>query len=151
MLPDVGVASLKQLGVNPSARSKHGGARTGRGRDSAVTRPGVAGPALPRRPDPRVEIEQEGRSRAGREGLGWSTQAAESGVRAGRDGEEQKDEERGGPAPRLESGEGERAGGEVGVVVPPRVWREERSQEIKRVRVRGSKGRRANPVGRRRA
>ena len=32
----------------------------------------------------RVEIGQEGRSRAGREGLGWSTQAAESGVRAGR-------------------------------------------------------------------
>ena len=39
-------------------------------------------------------------------------------------GEEQKDEARGGPAPSLESGEGERAGGEVVVVVPPRVWRE---------------------------
>ncbi|KAM7238659.1 hypothetical protein CapIbe_010179 [Capra ibex] len=57
--PDVGVASLKLLGFNPSALSKHGGAGTGRGRDSAVTRPGVAGPALPWRPDPRVEIGQK--------------------------------------------------------------------------------------------
>lgn len=56
--------------------------------------------------------------------MGRSTQAVESGVRAGRDGEERKDEGRDGPASSLESGEGERAGGEVVVIVPPRVWRE---------------------------
>ena len=59
----------------------------GRGRDPAVTRFGAAGPALWRRPDPRVETRQVGRTGAGRQGVGRNTEARESGVRVGRDEE----------------------------------------------------------------
>lgn len=52
--------------------------------------------------------------------------------------------------PSLESGEGERAGSEVVVIVPPRVWREGKSGN-KEGKGDGEQGRRTNSVGRRRS
>ena len=54
-----------------------------------------------------MEIGQVGRSKAVREGMGRSTEAPKCGVRAGRDGEEWRDEGPDGPAPILKPGEGE--------------------------------------------
>ena len=48
-----------------------------------------------------------GRSKAVREGMGRSTEAPKCDVRAGRDGEEWRDEGPDGPAPILKPGEGE--------------------------------------------